>query len=206
LPAHLREHQAGRSEEGLARIELNPLRAFDSEHEGTKRVMAGAPRMSEHLSEADAEHFAEVCELLGVANVPYELDETLVRGLDYYTRTVFEFTSEALGAQSGVGGGGRYDGLVQALGGTPAPGMGWAAGIERILLARRPGGAAAATAGGSRPPAASPPELFVALEEPAAEAPSGGDGSSGPREGAQRRSASAGGIRATRRAAFALLG
>src|SRR5262249_30372872 len=111
LPAHLREHQAGRSEEGLARIELNPLRAFDSEHEGTKRVMAGAPRMSEHLSEADAEHFAEVCELLGVANVPYELDETLVRGLDYYTRTVFEFTSEALGAQGALGGGGGAGGV-----------------------------------------------------------------------------------------------
>ena len=106
LQGFLREHQASLSEEVRARIDLNPLRAFDSDHEGTRRVMAAAPRLSEHLSEADAEHFAEVCELLGVAKVPYELDETLVRGLDYYTRTVFEFTSEALGAQSGVGGGG----------------------------------------------------------------------------------------------------
>jgi histidyl-tRNA synthetase len=206
LQAYLREHQASLSEEVLARIELNPLRAFDSDHEGTRRVMAGAPRLSEHLSDADAEHFAEVCELLGVANVPYELDETLVRGLDYYTRTVFEFTSQALGAQSGVGGGGRYDGLVEALGGPPAPGMGWAAGIERILLAGGPERAGAATAGGSHPPVASPLELFVALEEPAAEASSHQDGSAGPRGGDQRASAGAAGIRAARRAAFALLG
>ena len=105
--------------------------------------MASAPRLLEHLSEADAEHFAEVCELLDAANIAYQVDTTLVRGLDYYTRTVFEFTSDALGAQSGVGGGGRYDGLVEQLGGPPTPGMGWAAGIERILLAglrRRPPG------------------------------------------------------------------
>jgi histidyl-tRNA synthetase len=206
LQAYLREHRASLSEEVLARIELNPLRAFDSDHEGTRRVMAEAPRLSEHLSEADTEHFAAVCELLGVANVPYELDETLVRGLDYYTRTVFEFTSEALGAQSGVGGGGRYDGLVEALGGPPTPGMGWAAGIERILLAGAPERVGAATAGGSRPPTASTLELFVALEEPAAEARFGDDGGKGPRDGGQRGSPGPAGIRATRRAAFALLG
>ncbi len=77
-------------------------------------------------------------ELLDRAGLAYEVDATLVRGLDYYTRTVFEFTSDALGAQSGVGGGGRYDGLVQQLGGPATPGMGWAAGIERILLAGSP--------------------------------------------------------------------
>ena len=206
LQGYLREHQAGLSEEVRARIELNPLRAFDSDHEGTKRVMAGAPRLSEHLSDADAEHFAEVCELLGVANVAYELDWTLVRGLDYYTRTVFEFASEALGAQSGVGGGGRYDGLVETLGGPPAPGMGWAAGVERILLAGAPERAGAATTGASRPPAASPLELFVALEEPGAEAPPGDGSSTRPRDDGQRRSAGPAGIRANRRAAFALLG
>ncbi len=123
------------SEEVRSRIDLNPLRAFDSDHLGTREVMAGAPRLLEHLGSEDAEHFAEVRELLEVAGVPYEVDSTLVRGLDYYTRTVFEFTSDALGAQSGVGGGGRYDGLVEALGGPPTPGIGWAAGIERILLA-----------------------------------------------------------------------
>jgi histidyl-tRNA synthetase len=206
LQAYLREHRASLSEEVLARIELNPLRAFDSDHEGTKRVMAGAPRLSEHLSELDAEHFAEVCELLEVANVPYERDETLVRGLDYYTRTVFEFTSEALGAQSGVGGGGRYDGLVEALGGASTPGMGWAAGIERILLAGAPERSGPASAGGSRAPSASPLELFVALEEPAVVAPSGERGCTQGADRGQRGTAGLARIHATRRAAFALLG
>ncbi len=85
--------------------------------------------------------------LLDAAGLAYEVDPTLVRGLDYYTRTVFEFTSEALGAQSGVAGGGRYDRLVEQLGGRPTPGMGWAAGVERILLAGEPQPAAAAAGG-----------------------------------------------------------
>src|ERR1035437_5960156 len=125
LKAHLRAHEESLSEEVRGRIELNPLRAFDSDHEGTRRVMDGAPRLLEHLSDEDAEHFERVRELLEVANVAYEVDSTLGRGLDYYTRTVFEFTSEALGARSGVGGGGRYDGLVERLGGPPTPGVGW---------------------------------------------------------------------------------
>ncbi len=158
LQAHLREHEASLSEEVRGRIELNPLRAFDSDHEGTKRIMQSAPRLLDHLSAQDAEHFAQVRDLLDVAQVPYEVDPTLVRGLDYYTRTVFEFTSDALGAQSGVGGGGRYDGLVEMIKGPPTPnpptpGMGWAAGVERILLA-----------GEVPPPAASPVDLFVALD------------------------------------------
>jgi histidyl-tRNA synthetase len=175
LQAHLRKHEASLSEEVKGRIELNPLRAFDSDHEGTRRIMASAPRLLDHLSPEDAEHFAQVRDLLDVAQVPYVLDPTLVRGLDYYTRTVFEFTSDALGAQSGVGGGGRYDGLVEIIKGPPThgatikspptPGMGWAAGVERILLA------------GDHPPvAASPVDLFVALgEEPRAEQRQGGD-------------------------------
>jgi histidyl-tRNA synthetase len=155
LKAHLRTHEGSLSEEVRSRIELNPLRAFDSDHEGTKRVMGGAPRLLEHLSDDDAEHFRQVRELLEAANVAYEVDSTLVRGLDYYTRTVFELTSDALGAQSGVGGGGRYDGLVERLGGPPTAGVGWAAGVERIMLA-----------GDLQPAAAAPVELFVALEEP----------------------------------------
>jgi histidyl-tRNA synthetase len=135
LQAHLRAHEGSLSEDVRTRIELNPLRAFDSDHEGTRRVMADAPLLIEHLSADDAEHFAQVCALLDDAGLPYQLDPTLVRGLDYYTRTVFEFTSDALGAQSGVGGGGRYDGLVEQLGGPPTPGIGWAAGVERMLLA-----------------------------------------------------------------------
>jgi histidyl-tRNA synthetase len=135
LREHLRANEAELAEEVRERIDLNPLRAFDSEHEGTRAVMASAPRLLDFLSAEDAEHFAEVRALLDAAGVVYEVDSTLVRGLDYYTRTVFEFTSQALGAQSGVGGGGRYDGLVAQLGGPATPGMGWAAGIERILLA-----------------------------------------------------------------------
>jgi histidyl-tRNA synthetase len=137
LQAHLRANEGALAGEVRERIELNPLRAFDSEHEGTRAVMASAPRLLEHLSREDAEHFAEVRALLQEAGVAYEVDATLVRGLDYYTRTVFELTSDALGAQSGVGGGGRYDGLVQQLGGPATPGMGWAAGVERIALAGR---------------------------------------------------------------------
>ena len=135
LQAHLRANEAALAEEVRDRIDLNPLRAFDSAHDGTVAVMRQAPRLLDELDPQDAEHFAEVRALLDRAGVRYEIDPTLVRGLDYYTRTVFEFTSDALGAQSGVGGGGRYDGLVAQLGGPPTPGMGWAAGIERILLA-----------------------------------------------------------------------
>ena len=155
LQAHLREHENNLSEDVRSRIELNPLRAFDSDHPGTREVMQSAPRLLDQLSADDTEHFAEVRALLDEASVAYEIDSTLVRGLDYYTRTVFEFTSDALGAQSGVGGGGRYDGLIELLGGKPTPGIGWAAGIERMLLA-----------GDGLHVAASPVDLFVALDGP----------------------------------------
>jgi histidyl-tRNA synthetase len=160
LQAHLRANEASLSQDVRDRIELNPLRAFDSDHAATKSVMSSAPLLLEHLSPDDAEHFAHLRELLDVAGVAYELDPTLVRGLDYYTRTVFEFTSDALGAQSGVGGGGRYDGLIEQLGGPPTPGMGWAAGIERIMLAADTG----AGVGAALPLASSPVELFVVLD------------------------------------------
>jgi histidyl-tRNA synthetase len=162
LQDYLRANEASLSEDVRSRIELNPLRAFDSQHEGTLRVMQGAPLLREHLSAEDAEHFAQVRALLDAAGVAYELDPTLVRGLDYYTRTLFEFTSDALGAQSGVAGGGRYDGLVEQLGGPPTAGIGWAAGIERIMLAGE--AEAAAGSGGTHAPAPAPLELFVALD------------------------------------------
>ena len=109
--------------------------------------------MIDRLVDADAEHFEEVRRLLDGAGIDYELDPRLVRGLDYYTRTVFEFRSDALGAQSGIGGGGRYDRLIEQLGGPPTPAAGWATGLERIAQAldrrraspRGPGGS-------SRPP------------------------------------------------------
>jgi len=134
LSAYLRAHEERLSAEVITRIDLNPLRAFDADHPGTRAVMAGAPILMDALAPEDLAHFEEVRARLDVAGVGYRLDPTLVRGLDYYARTVFEFTSDLLGAQSAVGGGGRYDGLVEQLGGPPTPGCGWAAGVERILL------------------------------------------------------------------------
>jgi histidyl-tRNA synthetase len=135
LKAYLRAREGELSKEVRERIDANPLRAFDSDDEGTRAAMAAAPKLVERLEGEDAEHFAEVRALLDVAGVEYEIDPTLVRGLDYYTRTIFSFVCDRLGAQSEIGGGGRYDGLVEQLGGPPAPAIGWAAGIERIALA-----------------------------------------------------------------------
>jgi histidyl-tRNA synthetase len=159
LQAYLREHESQLSREVVERIDLNPLRAFDSDHAATQAVMREAPQLLSFLSDDDRDHFATVRELLDAAGQPYEVDPTLVRGLDYYTRTVFEFTSDALGAQSGVGGGGRYDGLIEQLGGPATPGIGWAAGVERIRLTA------------SAPEPAPPPvALYVAYESRLAEA------------------------------------
>jgi len=135
LTAFLRAHEDGLSPEVVSRIDLNPLRAFDSDDPRTRETMRDAPTLLERLDTEDAVHFAAVRERLDDQELAYEVDPTLVRGLDYYTRTLYEFTSDALGAQSAVGGGGRYDGLMAQLGGPPTPGSGWAAGIERILLA-----------------------------------------------------------------------
>ncbi len=143
LRAYLREHEGELSDEVRGRIDANPLRAFDADHAGTRKVMEGAPLLLDRLAPEDAEHFAGVRELLDAAGLAYDLDATLVRGLDYYTRTVFEFESGELGAQNALGGGGRYDGLVEQLGGPPTPGVGWAAGIERILMAGEAGADAA---------------------------------------------------------------
>ena len=135
LKAHLHAHEDELSKEVRERIEANPLRAFDSDDEGTKAAMATAPKLVERLEGEDAAHFGEVRALLDASGIEYEIDPTLVRGLDYYTRTIFSFVCDRLGAQSEIGGGGRYDGLVEQLGGRPTPAVGWAAGIERIALA-----------------------------------------------------------------------
>jgi histidyl-tRNA synthetase len=122
-----------------ARIEVNPLRAFDWGGDEITGLTEAAPKMVDRLSEPDREHFAEVRRLLDSAGIDYELDPRLVRGLDYYTRTVFEFRCDALGAQSGIGGGGRYDKLVEQIGGDPTPAAGWATGLERIAQAMEAG-------------------------------------------------------------------
>lgn len=150
LQDHLRAHEEHLSEDVRGRIDLNPLRAFDSDHPGTQAVMAKAPLLRDFLDDEDTEHFGRVLALLDAGDVSYEIEPTLVRGLDYYVRTVFEIHSTELGAQSALGGGGRYDRLVEEIGGPPTPGVGWAAGIERILLA-----------GGAPPHAAPPVDLLV---------------------------------------------
>ncbi len=135
LSRYLRANQSRLSAEVVSRIDLNPMRAFDAGDPSTREVMHAAPKLMDRLTPEDAEHFAQVRALLDEADLRYELDPTLVRGLDYYTRTLFEFSSDALGAQSGVAGGGRYDRLIEQLGGPATPASGWAAGVERMLLA-----------------------------------------------------------------------
>ncbi len=150
LRDYLRSREGELSDEVRGRLETNPLRAFDADHEGTRKVMADAPTLLDRLDPEDSEHFAQVREQLDRNGIAYELDPTLVRGLDYYTRTVFEFECVRLGAQSGIGGGGRYDGLIEQLGGPPTPGCGWAFGVDRIALALEPEGAEAGTAPAGR--------------------------------------------------------
>jgi histidyl-tRNA synthetase len=154
LTTFLRAREDELSEDVRSRLGQNPLRAFDADHPGTQAVMAEAPLLIDRISAEDAEHFAEVRALLDAAGLTYEIDPTLVRGLDYYTRTVFEFESDRLGAQAALGGGGRYDGLIEELGGPPTPGVGFAAGIERMLLAA-----------GEQPPVPDA-RVFVAIAKP----------------------------------------
>jgi histidyl-tRNA synthetase len=134
LKAYLHARENELSPEVRDRIDLNPLRAFDASDPGTRAVVRDAPKLLDRLDSTDQDHFDAVRALLDEAGVRYELDPMLVRGLDYYTRTLFEFSSDALGAQSGLAGGGRYDRLIEQLDGPPTPAVGWAAGVERMLL------------------------------------------------------------------------
>jgi histidyl-tRNA synthetase len=147
LRAYLRGHEGELCGDCLERIDINPLRTFDCKVETCRAVLDEAPRISDHLCPDCREHFAAVLALVRAAGLDPHLDFRLVRGLDYYTRTTFEFNSDRLGAQSGVGGGGRYDGLVEQIGGQPTPGVGWGSGLERISLAMREPLAAPVTTG-----------------------------------------------------------
>src|ERR671919_908729 len=138
LVEFLRANEAALAPEDRARIETNPLRTFDSKEARTVAVMEGAPLISDHICEDCRAHFSAVLDLLKSVNVSFELEPRLVRGLDYYTRTTFEFVAGGLGSQDAVGGGGRYDGLSESLGGPPLPAIGFALGFDRILMARRP--------------------------------------------------------------------
>lgn len=132
LDAHASSLAAGDRE----RVDVNPLRMFDSKETKTKEVMAEAPVITDHLCGSCADHFEAVKGLLEEVDVGYQLEPSLVRGLDYYTRTAFEWVGAGLGSQDAVGGGGRYDGLSESLGGPPLPGIGIAPGIDRIMLSR----------------------------------------------------------------------
>ncbi|MEV4441483.1 histidine--tRNA ligase [Streptomyces sp. NPDC049577] len=122
-------------EDTRRRIEINPLRVLDDKRESVQQQLVGAPMLRDHLCEACKEYHERVRELLTAAGVAFEDDEKLVRGLDYYTRTTFEFVHGGLGSQSAVGGGGRYDGLSEMIGGPALPSVGWALGVDRTVLA-----------------------------------------------------------------------
>lgn len=134
LVAHFTRHKAALSEDSLMRLERNPLRILDSKEPGDKAVVAEAPVLDPYLSAQAAAFFAGLTAGLDAAGVAYVRDPRLVRGLDYYTHTAFEFVTTHLGAQGTVIGGGRYDGLIAELGGPPTPAVGWAGGIERLAL------------------------------------------------------------------------
>jgi histidyl-tRNA synthetase len=134
LLAHFRPHAEALSADSQRRLERNPLRILDSKDERDAPYVAGAPSMLDHLCEECRAHFAALRRYLDALGIAYEINPRIVRGLDYYTRTVFEFVSSVLGAQSTVCGGGRYDGLVAELGGPPTPGVGFGLGLERFLM------------------------------------------------------------------------
>ncbi|MDP4221139.1 MAG: histidine--tRNA ligase, partial [Bacteroidota bacterium] len=122
------------SEDSKRRLETNPLRILDSKNPADQAIVAGAPEITDYLDESDSEHFDELKALLAAAKIPFTIEPHLVRGLDYYNRTVFELTSSDLGSQDALCGGGRYDGLIEKLGGPPTPAVGFAAGVERLVL------------------------------------------------------------------------
>ncbi len=135
LRAFLTEHRGDLDEDTLRRAEVSPLRVFDTRNDAVRRVLAEAPTIGESLCSACREHFEQVQGFLTGYDVGFELVPTLVRGLDYYTRTVFEFVNEDLdAAQASICAGGRYDYLIEEIGGVPTPGIGWAAGVERMTM------------------------------------------------------------------------
>lgn len=134
LVTYLRQHEARLDADSQRRLDTNPLRILDSKDAETRAVLADAPDFFSYLDDDSRTHFAQLCALLDAANVTYRVNPTLVRGLDYYGKTVFEWVTTALGAQGTVMGGGRYDALVEQLGGRPTPAIGFGMGVERLLL------------------------------------------------------------------------
>jgi len=134
LVEFLESHAGNLSEDSQTRLKTNPLRILDSKDPGDRAILADAPRLDAHLNDESRAHFATVTGALDAAGINWTFDPLLVRGLDYYCHTAFEFITDALGAQGTVLGGGRYDGLSEMLGGPPVAGVGWAAGVERLAM------------------------------------------------------------------------
>ena len=134
LVDYFQAHKASLSEDSQARLDRNPLRILDSKDERDRRICADAPSVDEHLTSEASDFFAAVTAGIDAAGVPWKRNARLVRGLDYYRHTAFEFVTDRLGAQGTVIAGGRYDGLIEALGGPYTPAVGWAAGIERLAM------------------------------------------------------------------------
>ena len=134
LVAFFKSHADDLSEDSRTRLGTNPLRILDSKDSGDREIIDGAPRLNAFLNDESKAHFDKVCQALDAASINWTFDPLLVRGLDYYCHTAFEFITDALGAQGTVLGGGRYDGLSEMLGGPPVAGVGWAAGVERLAM------------------------------------------------------------------------
>jgi histidyl-tRNA synthetase len=159
LVSYFEDHRSSLDEDSLRRLDKNPLRILDSKNPAMQALIADAPLITDHLDAESAEHFARLQSMLDEAGVSFVLKPRLVRGLDYYTRTVFEWTTDRLGAQSAVCSGGRYDELVAQLGGQPTPAVGWAMGLERLVEL--------ICAAEATPPASMPHAYFVPLGEAA---------------------------------------
>lgn len=161
--AFLRPHLSSLSGDSQRRFETNPLRILDSKDPRDNEICAGAPSIQDYLDEQEQRHFEQLLHLLDLLKIPYHVDASLVRGLDYYTHTVFEVMSESLGAQSSIGGGGRYDGLLKELGGPDLPAAGFGIGMERLIQTL--------IASNAPLPEKEGPELFfIPLDEKAREA------------------------------------
>ncbi|MBO6052368.1 MAG: histidine--tRNA ligase [Clostridia bacterium] len=154
LVNYLRANRSELCDTCLDRMETNPLRVLDCKNDSCKKVAENAPRTIDHLCPECAEHLAELKSYLEACGIAYVIDPHIVRGLDYYTRTVFEFIAEGIGSQSTVCGGGRYDGLMEELGGPKMAGIGFGMGITRLILAMKQNGV--------EPPALAVPELYIA--------------------------------------------
>jgi histidyl-tRNA synthetase len=159
LVEYFSAHQEQLDEDSKRRLHTNPLRILDTKNPAMRELVAAAPSLHEHLDAESAEHFAQLQALLDGMGIPYRINPRLVRGLDYYSRTVFEWVTDELGAQGTVCAGGRYDGLVEQLGGRPTPACGFAMGVERLLLLME--------TQGIQPPVASP-DIFMIMAGDAA--------------------------------------